>query len=309
VLIFKYLGCKAAHASLKEVGGFSLRFNLPENYNDPYELFLTPDEPLNLRERAYFDFFLREMPQAPVTCFSRRPDSVVMWAHYCQQASGICLAIDESELFTQIDYGFIHDVEYHEDPPEISATTIRYPLATGKRRHALGMLAIARRAAYFKKRIDWQYEQERRLVVPTDAVTDHDGLLLSAYKANCIHQVIVGPFVDETVLNLVEKWASASKVPIVRMHYSRRIHAPFFVSNGKTMLWKNDQFFSTKHSCPVCYEPTEKKMDICEWCQITDRDKEEAGASNLLTLCLQTGTMEALPLDFNGIECRGKKVE
>lgn len=41
-----------------------------------------------------------------------RPESVVMWAHYCDEGTGICFGIDETNLVNQFAQVFVDDVEY-----------------------------------------------------------------------------------------------------------------------------------------------------------------------------------------------------
>jgi hypothetical protein len=70
---------------------------------------------------------------------------------------------------------FVGDIEYSDGPATIDSGNIRHAFITGKRRHTLFLLAHAHRAAYFRKRSDWRYEAERRIVVDSAAVEDHDG--------------------------------------------------------------------------------------------------------------------------------------
>ena len=179
MLLFKYVSPDAISKVFQNSDELSIRFGLPSTYNDPYELFLEPDAPLASEEqRAFYDYFLGAVVQAPVACFSRRPDSPVMWAHYAREGAGVCLAFDEDVLIDQLPVAWVGDIEYSDGPATIDSGIINFAYMTGKRRHTIHLLAIAHRAAYFKKRIDWQYEAERRIVVLPDALEDRDGVLL-----------------------------------------------------------------------------------------------------------------------------------
>ena len=279
MILFKYLSPEAVTKVLGMPKNVSLRFNLPSHYNDPYELFLVPDEPLDsMEERAYFEFFLNEKPQAPVTCFSRRPESVVMWAHYCRDAAGICLAVCEEKLVDQFYIAYIHNVEYSDEPARIPVGVIRFAVGTKKSRHTQRVLEIANRAAYFSKRSDWSYEQERRLVVPNDSVKDINGILLANLPSECITAVITGPNTSDELFGICQTWSSQSKVDLLRMHYSNRRFEPYFTSDTETLCWNEGEFETILHTCCSCGEPVDEEQgELCEWCEVTDADKADAG--------------------------------
>ena len=94
MLLFKYLSPDGACKVLAKKDAIAMKFAFPKSYNDPYELFLQPDAPLESEDHhAFYEFFLGTIPQFPVTCFSKRPNSIVMWAHYARELTGICLGL------------------------------------------------------------------------------------------------------------------------------------------------------------------------------------------------------------------------
>lgn len=308
MLDFKYLSPDASLAALATQGEFTLRFSFPKHYNDPYELFLLPDGELdNVEEKAFYEFLLRELPQAPVTCFSRRPESVVMWAHYCQLGSGVCLAIDEEALLAEIDSAYLEDVAYSDAPARVAVSKVKYVCATKKNRHTLSLLASANRAAYLTKRSDWSYECERRMIVPSDAVVETNGMLFAHFSSRCLRYVIVGPKATEATSDHVKVWADKSGVDFVEMHYSRRRHDPFFTSNGKTLDWVHDHFEASAFACNECHEPLKEKATLCEWCQISEGEKQFTARSNQTVLFLLFGVMEGIPLMLEGLKPRGRQ--
>ena len=152
MFLFKYVSPGAGPRVLEHNDRLLLRFGLPSTYNDPYELFLQPEEPIRSPEmRAFYDFFLGQVVQAPVTCFSRRPESVVMWAHYAQEGTGLCLGFDEGALVQQLSYCWLSDIEYVDEPATISAGMLQHAFVTGKRRHTIFLFAQAHTSAYFQK--------------------------------------------------------------------------------------------------------------------------------------------------------------
>lgn len=308
MILFKYLSPEAVTKVLGTPKIVSLRFNLPSNYNDPYELFLAPDEPLDsTEEKAYYEFFVREMPQAPVTCFSRRPESVVMWAHYCREATGICLAVCEEKLVNQFDVAYIHDIDYSNEPSNIPSGVIRYAAATQKNRHTQRVLELANRAAYFSKRSDWDYEQERRLVVPNDSVENVNGILLANLPSECVTSVIIGPNTSSELFGICEAWSSQSNVNLLRMHYSKRRFEPYFTSANETLYWVEGEFKTIPYTCFECGEPIDAEQgDLCELCQVTDADRSNAAIGNQFVMCLKLGLTPGIPFVFDGLSPRGK---
>jgi hypothetical protein len=115
MLLFKYLGPTAVAKVLPGGSHINIRFGLPKAYNDPYELFLQTDGDLGSDAlRAFYEHMLGHIPQLPVTCFSRVPDCVPMWAHYAREHSGICLGFDEEELANRFPVAYIGDVDYSD---------------------------------------------------------------------------------------------------------------------------------------------------------------------------------------------------
>jgi hypothetical protein len=136
MLLFKYLGPEAVSHVLACDGEIALKFNRPESFNDPYELFLQPDAPLQSDElMAFYEHFLREVPQLPVSCFSKRPESIVMWSHYGRDCTGICLGFDEDELADTFPIAYIDNVSYADGPAQISSHLVQHAFATGKPAH------------------------------------------------------------------------------------------------------------------------------------------------------------------------------
>lgn len=309
MLVFKYFSPPATESAFRNEGTFTLRFNFPQSYNDPYELFLLPDATLeDSEELAYYENFLKRLPQAPVTCFSRRPDSVVMWAHYGQLSAGVCLALDEDALFDEIDYGFMHDVEYNDEPAVIPASDIQFACTTKKNRHTLSLLEIANSATYFRKRTSWAYEQERRLVVTQGEVEEVGGMFLKTFYNKCVKHIIVGAKASESTRRIVKSWADKSDVETLQMRYSRRLADPYFRAKHKTLNWSGSGFKTQVYSCTECDEPLDGPVDVCEWCELTSADLRHARNSIATAMFIEMGVMEGLPLRFTGIAPRGRKV-
>lgn len=310
VLLFKYLSPAGARIALANDESLALRFALPRTYNDPYELFLRPEPPLgDPEERAFFKFFLAEVLETPVTCLSRRPDSVVMWAHYAKEASGVCLAFDEDALADSFEAVFIDDVVYSDAPATIDSCFVRYAFATGKRRHTFRLLAIANRSAYFVKRSDWQYEAERRLVVTPDAVTDREGHLIADVSLNALRFIILGPKTPADLRDLVGLRSEGRDISVLEMKAGRKTYEPFFLGAQSTFRWTGGEFAPADAACTTCGEPARllQENDQCEWCGISDEIQRSAPLRSQLVSTLHFGIDHGIPLEFDGLRPRGRR--
>lgn len=85
--------------------------NLPKNYNDPFELFLSVNvKDADVEDIAYYLEILGEIPQMPTSCFSKRPDVVPMWAHYGRNHAGYAIEIEEAALAGAVSLGYIENI-------------------------------------------------------------------------------------------------------------------------------------------------------------------------------------------------------
>lgn len=82
-----------------------------------------------------------------ITCFSEKWNSIVMWSHYSENHTGVCIGFDEKYLrYSQL-FGKMKRVTYSEEYPELN------PLNKSVKSDEL---------KYFYKSKDWQYECEIR---------------------------------------------------------------------------------------------------------------------------------------------------
>jgi hypothetical protein len=330
MLLFKYLSPDGLLKTLAKRKEIALRFGLPRTYNDPYELFLQPDSPLKDEElRGFYSFFLGKVLQAPVTCFSKRPDSVAMWAHYGREGTGACIAFDEDALANQFPVAVVGDVVYSHEPAQIEAEKIVHAFGTGKRRHLLWALAAGHRAAYFVKRDEWQYEAERRFVVPPGAVRKRKGMFISPLPSEVVRHIIVGARADKAAKELCHKRAVQLGVPFHQVQIGKNTYQPYFESRlvgsdaGRvdTMTWTGEAFEPCDNVCTKCGEPFEERDEDdfddedgfsysgqCQWCAISPAARRSGPMRNALTISLHYGIDKGIPFAFAGLEPKGRDV-
>ena len=313
MFIFKYLGPAGAARVLEHDDSLSIRFGLPRSYNDPYELFLQPSTPLASEElRAFFEFFFGRVVQAPVSCFSVRPECVPMWAHYAQEGTGIVLGFDEDALATEFSLAYFTDVEYSDAPATIDSDLIDWTFTTGKRRHAIRLLAHAHRAAFFIKRLEWQYERERRLVVATDEVSDVGGILLAPIAPTALRFLILGTQIAPDLRNHCEQFAARHGIPLLEFFVGRKHYEPIFRRSGSRPLrWTGTEFEELTTACSACSEPADDidPTGLCVWCRISEGARRAAAKKSMLAATLYFGLDRGLPLEFEGLNPKGRDAE
>lgn len=155
---------------------------------------------------------------ARISCFSASGDNLLMWAHYADGLRGFSVEFDEKELLRGTPAGAeVFRVHYqrHPEPFDLCVYEVAHDQmewherqlfkARAKRESFVGDLdnefqAWANdsrermREMYAKllatKPIEWEYEQEMRLIFHSDA-TDHAGVLFH-YSDASIKSVIIG---------------------------------------------------------------------------------------------------------------------
>jgi len=141
---------------------------------------------------SYYDFALDAQcgvrSSVGVLCFASKNDNLLMWAHYANNHSGICIEFDRTADFFNGKYknatelmgekikdryqniGVIRHVEYQiERPTYIEPSKLEYDTES-----------------WFIKSPEWKYEEEQRLLLPLDLAkknlrTEHSFLCSRTY--------------------------------------------------------------------------------------------------------------------------------
>lgn len=312
MLIFKYLSPDAVYRVFEREGEIALKFGLPQSFNDPYELFLRTDQPLDSDEAmAFYEHFLRDIPQLPVTCFSKHPQSIVMWAHYAREGKGVCLGFDEDVLVESFPIAYIDDVSYSEEPAQIKSSLVNYAFVTGKRRHTMRMIEIALRAIYFMKRIDWQYENERRLIVDETAVQLSNQHYVARVSVATLRYIILGQNIDNSLRRFCEASALATRVQVLQFCVGKRGYEPLFLQQDEYFHWNGTNFDAISNICPQCGDAIDvlPVKGICRWCGISEESRWAAVAHNMFSATLHYGIDKGIPIHFDGLPPRGYLVK
>lgn len=270
----------------------------PADFNDPYELFLTVDLNLDAEHLATYRELLGEIPQYPVTCFSKSPAVVPMWAHYGGNHQGVVIEVDEDRLRSKLPKLAIKDVEYRREAnPEITGL-LRHAVMTRKGRHNMFFIQGAMSAAYFTKHEDWSYEQERRVVDQDKYSVDRNGILILPCPADCITALIVGSRASAEARQQVKELAAKIGSAYYEMKVAKSTSQPYFVSpKDELHLFGNGALGQPQSRCSVCGEPA-RVNDRCSWCAITEEDELRAAGSNILRAAADAGLLDGYLKSF-----------
>lgn len=202
---------------------FFLKISMFGEFNDPFEMVMgnylssLPEEeydemvsysqklsdPASYTE-VYWDAQCGVRASVGVLCFTSKEDNLLMWSHYAQNHEGICIEFDSNAEFFNGKYkdasrdlfggqspvykyksryeniGVIKPVEYKiERPTYIEPQELEYNTDS-----------------WFVKSPEWEYEEEQRLLLPTDLAeeVEKDGLILQFYPLDKkdIKSIILG---------------------------------------------------------------------------------------------------------------------
>lgn len=291
--LYKYAGPAIVSRVFSQEGVGALKCSRPNDFNDPYELFLTIDYDQPPDVLAYYREVIGELPQLPTTCFSTSPSIVRMWAHYASNHEGFVLEIDEDRLSETFPDLMAGDVDYRTEANPAIADMLVKAHTTCKPRHTYFLQRAVFSAAYYTKHTCWSYEQERRLVLNADHINNLDGTLLFYVPLNCISAIILGHRARDQTNRTLADVADQAGCPILQMHIGRSTLLPYFRDGSdKVFLYQDGELLGCDYVCAGCGEPTRDERDTCAWCLIQDKDEFQAASRNPMRMLEKYGMLD-----------------
>lgn len=112
-----------------------------------------------------------------ICCFSKKPDNLLMWAHYASSHAGVCFefAYTRSTQF----FGEAMEVKYASDRPTINIF-----------KHHSDPVAVD--TAFLTKSLDWEHESEHRIVGPNRAPGE-----THKFPRECLKGIILGARIEQ----------------------------------------------------------------------------------------------------------------
>lgn len=145
-----------------------------------------------------------ELETLRIYSMSSRADNMALWTKYADDHKGYCLEFSNSGLFTaarEVSYGNIVDLDPN-DPRQINAYFL------------------------FQKTLDWQTEEEVRLVAPRGSKA------IVGFDPNLLTRIIVGQYMPDTKVDEIKKWSNlrSPKLAISRAEYDAFEHQLNFIA-------------------------------------------------------------------------------
>jgi Protein of unknown function (DUF2971) len=153
--VYKFL---SASSALKDLDRQRIKISTIDELNDPFDL-TAADTTDPVIEGALNEFIKWFRKSKGLLCFSRNWDNILLWSHYGNCHTGICLGFDIPD--TQPDEGYTLDVIYQPNvlkvrrPKDVNWNFVNRLLRT--------------------KYEIWSYEQEVRLFVSLNDPPDENG--------------------------------------------------------------------------------------------------------------------------------------
>lgn len=124
------------------------------------------EQVVNIRDNVYIPKFREFLSQLTVSCFSASGwDNQLMWSHYANSYSGICIEYDFSKITEFI--GFVYPVEYKKQRPNISLKDLGIGGVITEPQTSIKQIEpdMTNILAYLLvKNTCWEYENEWRII-------------------------------------------------------------------------------------------------------------------------------------------------
>lgn len=172
---------------LKALWEKRLKVSQYADVNDPFEL--APFDLSSKRSRRLWEAQVKRVLQSGhgILCFSEDWRSTLMWSHYGEKHTGLCLGFDVAREFVQ--------------PIEYIDKLLPDPIDYKKRLRGLSTEVLE--AALRHKHSGWSYEREGRLRVRL--ADSNDGLFFKKFDDDMhLREVIIGPRCSLTTADVAE---------------------------------------------------------------------------------------------------------
>lgn len=293
--IFKYSSANNIDHIFSSSDTATLKFSLPADFNDPFELFLTLDFNRDPDELAfYLDIIGGKLLQLPTTCFSVSPVVTPMWAHYAQNSQGFVIEFSEGKLADAFPDALFRNVNYSDVPTvDLSGLLVRAHRIM-KFRYNKWLTDAIFSSAYFTKTDCWSYEQERRMVIDDKFVRSAGSLLLMDVPRDTIRSIICGPKASTDTADKLKEIAADIGCQYYELRMGRSSATPFFVdTSGNPFAFCEAGIVRSAYYCRECREPTGERVETCSWCMIDDDARQRAAQSNSFRLLDRLGLLES----------------
>ncbi|MGR5250414.1 DUF2971 domain-containing protein [Vibrio aestuarianus] len=291
--IYKYFGEGVIDLVFAKDDFCNVKCSYPNDYNDPYELFLAVKRDLLPEHIAFYNEVISELPQFPTSCFSQSPIASPMWAHYANNHSGFVLEFDLEKLQEKFEGNPVWEVSYRTEPhPNLSQILAR-AAQTLKPRHVKELQDYTFVEAYFAKYDEWSYEKEVRFVDTLGVTTKIAEMDILEIPMSCVTKILVGPRASEEFVSKSLDVANDNGISWLKQVIGKSNPKPYFLDATKAAYrFENGELAQADKLCISCTEPLIDTDDQCPWCRVTDQHAENAAMNNPFRMLEKAGLLE-----------------
>lgn len=292
-LIFKYFSDSVFEHVFVRDDHVGIKCTLPEDYNDPFELFLGVDLKQGSDLLATYSEVVQEIPSLLTTCFSKSPVVTPMWAHYGNNHKGFVIGFDVAELQEVFQDLLVREISYRKRPSETLISFAQMAARRKKPRDAMALRNAVIYQGYFSKYLEWSYEQEVRAVNFEDCVEDVSGHKILYVPQRCVAAVISGAKSSSQTKDALREAAQELGADFYVGKIGRSYPTPYLISSeGGGRVFADGEIAPPIAECAECAEPLRDKRDLCPWCSIDDAQRLDAAANNPFRILDHFGLLE-----------------
>jgi hypothetical protein len=278
--VFKYCSDGNLQNVFVRDGFVGIKCSLPQDYNDPFELFLGVDLEQGSDLLATYREVVEEVPQLLTTCFSKSPIVAPMWAHYGNNHQGFVIGFDVEALEKHLPNILIRDISYREAPSKDLISYTQMAARRMKPRDAMALRDAVLYHAYFSKYLEWSYEQEVRAVNLEDAIENIDGHSILYVPAECITIIIAGAKSSDEAKQTLDEVSAELNAEFYNGRIGCSFPTPYLTTHkNNPLIYADGEITKPQGVCIECSEPLKAAGELCPWCTITE-DEEIVAASN-----------------------------
>jgi hypothetical protein len=160
------------------------------------------------------DLFSLFREKVGVSCFACNPNSVVMWSHYADQHTGICVEFSGSSILSSARFlELVHPVRYTDNLLDV----FRLSWLSSTELHEVRFDVLPILAACHKSK-DWEYEGEWRLVSLDPSTGPKFSLGSCGIKPS---RIILGARIDPADQVAIEELAQRISVPVIHARLAK----------------------------------------------------------------------------------------
>jgi hypothetical protein len=231
-----------------------------------------------------------------------------MWAHYAQNHEGFVIEISEEKLSSMLPEVSCGDVNYSDVPTRDLSALLSMAYGTSKMRHTYLLRQGVLYSAYFTKTSCWNYEQERRLVVPEKNTREADSIILFDVPNVCVTSIICGSRASEQTKLSLKKRAQEMDCRYFELRIGKNSATPFFVDATEGPFSFNmGELGPCDQHCGTCMEPIAREAEECSWCQIDDELRMHAASRNPFRLLDRLGMLDSYVAEMDAISAGRRK--